>query len=112
MPQNTAPNEQSPASITETGSQLQANPPEAMDTPAPLAETSPQPLATDVSEPEVTMPTAVIAKVQESRRKRYHAKVILVESERTVGTQTFKHIRLEDGAEHDLTDEEYQLEVQ
>lgn len=44
-------------------------------------------------------------------RKRYRGQIVLAESDRTVGTQTFKHIRLADGSEQDLTEREYNAEV-
>lgn len=44
-------------------------------------------------------------------RPRYRGQIVISESERTVGEQTFKHIRCADGAEYDLTDLEYKTEV-
>lgn len=44
-------------------------------------------------------------------RLRYRGKLVVADGERTVGAQTFKHIRLEDGSEQDLTDQEYATEV-
>lgn len=40
-------------------------------------------------------------------RLRYRGKVVVSESERTVGTQTFKHIRLDSGEELDILPSEY-----
>lgn len=44
-------------------------------------------------------------------RKRYRGHVVLIDDMRTVGTQTFHHIRCDDGAEYDLTALEYKSEV-
>lgn len=44
-------------------------------------------------------------------RLRYRGQLVLSESERTVGAQTFKHIRIADGSEYDMTDREYATEV-
>lgn len=44
-------------------------------------------------------------------RARYRGMVVMSESERTVGEQTFKHIVCDNGTEYDLTDAEYTTEV-
>lgn len=44
-------------------------------------------------------------------RLRYRGQLVLSESERTVGKQTFRHIHIADGSEYDLTDLEYKTEV-
>lgn len=44
-------------------------------------------------------------------RKRYRGHVVLIDDMRTVGPQTFHHIRCDDGAEYDLTAVEYRTEV-
>lgn len=62
---------------------------------------------------EETIPTAPETAVEPEvePQKRYRGKVILEESDRVVGEQTFKHISLEDGTQYDLTDMEYKGEV-
>lgn len=44
-------------------------------------------------------------------RLRYRGQVVIDESIRTVGVQSFRHIRCADGVEYDLTDQEYRTHV-
>lgn len=44
-------------------------------------------------------------------RLRYRNQIVISESDRVVGEQTFKHIRCADGVEYDLTEKEYAGEV-
>lgn len=44
-------------------------------------------------------------------QKQYRGRDIVSESNRTVSGRTFKHVRLSDGSECDLTEQEYQTEV-
>lgn len=60
---------------------------------------------------EAAAPTAPAVAGSTEPRKRYRGKIVLVESDRVVGAQTFKHIRTEEGHEYDLTAAEYQTEV-
>ncbi len=48
---------------------------------------------------------------QEEPRKRFRGQIVVSESDRTVETQTFHHIRIADGSEYDLDDREYNGEV-
>lgn len=71
-----------------------------------------------VETPPVTAPAVASESVEPTEpteqvepRKRYRGQVVIEESERTVGAQTFKHIRLEDGSELDFTTVEYDGEV-
>lgn len=70
-----------------------------------------EPMKEDVKNEEVPAPTtpAVVGGVEP--RPRYRGQVILVDGPRTLGSQTFHHIRTEDGHEYDLTDAEYAGEV-
>lgn len=71
-----------------------------------------------VANEEPVVPPTPVAEVPEAPgvlptepQKRYRGHVVIMESENTVGVQTFKHIRLDDGTEYDLTDVEYRTEV-
>jgi hypothetical protein len=68
--------------------------------------------APESAKPEVGAAEDIIPPVADGEpRLRYRGQVVLSESERTVGRQTFKHIRIVDGSEYDLTNEEYANEV-
>lgn len=65
--------------------------------------------STDPAEQAVPEPLAAPVETNTNKepRKRYRGHIVEVDGMRTVGEQTFHHIRCEDGAEYDLTDLEY-----
>lgn len=69
-------------------------------------------LPVDESAPStITTPNATGIDPNAEPRKRYRGQIVMHESKRTVGTQTFNHIAIADGSELDLTDKEYAGEV-
>ncbi len=68
-------------------------------------------LPKDQTTSSVGAPTTPTVAGNTEPRLRYRGKIVLVDGSRTVGAQTFHHIRVEDGSEYDLTDLEYQTEV-
>ena len=73
------------------------------------------PKTAPVTTPPVAPPGVAVASISKDPnaepRKRYRGHVVLSESQRTVGAQTFNHIGIADGTEYDLTDKEYAAEV-
>lgn len=69
-------------------------------------------LPVDESAPSViTTPNVTSIDPNTEPRKRYRGQIVMHESKRTVGAQTFNHIVVADGSELDLTDKEYAGEV-
>lgn len=73
------------------------------------------PKTAPVTTPPVAPPGVAVASISKDPnaepRKRYRGHVVISESQRTVGAQTFNHIGIADGTEYDLTDKEYAAEV-
>lgn len=95
---------------------------DAQNTTSNLNENTPDPkegaasaTATGATLDTTENPEAAAAEEQKASptepRLRYRGQLVLEETDRTVGAQTFKHIRLGDGSELDMTDREYNAEV-
>lgn len=74
------------------------------------AENSDKP-TTNPEQPAVEPVAEAPGEVEGEPRKRYRGQILIVDGKRTVGEQTFHHIKLADGSELDLTDAEYRTEV-
>lgn len=70
----------------------------------PDATITPEPVVEVVTE---TVPAEEIPSASAEPQKRYRGQLVLSDTMRTVGEQTFHALRLEDGTEMDLTDAEY-----
>lgn len=71
----------------------------------------PKEVVTGTFSPNAGAPTIPPVAGSVEPRKRYRGVALMSDTMRTVGAQTFHHIRTEDGHEYDLTDAEY-VEVQ
>jgi hypothetical protein len=67
--------------------------------PTPEVESEPTPEVESEPTPEVVTP------------KTYNGQIIISENPREVEGRTYRHIRIADGSEYDLTDEQYEREV-
>lgn len=81
--------------------------------PAGITTESSNAPAPELPKPEAAAEVALPAEEEkpEVPQKRFRGQLVLTETERTVGKQTFKHILIVDGSEYDLTDEEYATAV-
>lgn len=81
------------------------SPEEAINAPEPVAPTE------VVEEEKIEEPVAPTEVAESIPVRLYRGSVILSEEPRTVGAQTFRHIKTAEGHDYDLTEEEYKTEV-